>query len=138
MAVLPWVAGLPLVLLFVGAGVGHFADAPKFVGIMKGLPFASLHPAANYATGVAEMVLGAALTPIVTNSMASRAANLLFCLVLIMTPANINMIVNDVPFGSHRLTNAQHTARMLVQVLLLCYLRWLGRCHLATPDEKQS
>lgn len=43
-----------------------------------------------------------------------------------MTPANINMWVNDVPFGKHRLTKPQHAMRMCAQVALLGWLRLLS------------
>ena len=34
-----WLLGLPAAALFLAAGVGHFREAPKFYGIMKGMPF---------------------------------------------------------------------------------------------------
>ena len=49
-----WALSLPLVGLFVLAGWGHFAAADDFVGIMRGMPFPALHPAANLITGVLE------------------------------------------------------------------------------------
>ena len=56
-----WLLGLPAATLFLAAGVGHFREAPKFFGIMKGMPLERWHPAANYITGAAELWLGAEL-----------------------------------------------------------------------------
>lgn len=125
-----WLCGLPFALIFVAAGRGHFAQSRKFVGIMRGLPAPALHMAANYATGAAEIVLGVALATAPLAGSPARAALIaraLFWLVVLMTPANINMLVNDVPFGRVRLTyglTGTHAVRLALQAaLLLCLHR---------------
>ena len=56
-----YAAGVPLALLFLSVGLGHFREEQRFVGIMLGLPFQRFHVLANRVTGVAELVGGAAL-----------------------------------------------------------------------------
>ena len=97
---------------------------------MRGMPLAPLHPAANYVSGVAEFTLGAALalSPLL-GAHADVPARALFWLVVAMSPANVNMWVNDVPFGKERLTygwTGTHALRCLAQVLLLLWLWGLG------------
>ena len=95
-----------------------------------------MHRAANYATGAAELILGLGLAhppPAILGNVHSLAhaavARALFWLVLLMTPANVNMFLNDVPFGSTRLSygwDGTHALRLSLQLVLLCALRALA------------
>ena len=142
------------------AGIGHFTKYKQFVGIMKGMPFEKNgHPLAVIVSGVFEAQLGALLllapfaqlnntSALLTLGMDKssvlapyfehkrKASDLLFWLVIAMTPANINMWINDTPFGKTRLnyglalrTNGRltHFARGVMQVTLLAWLTALGR-----------
>ena len=137
-----WLLGLPPAILFLAAGVGHFREAPKFYGIMKGMPLERWHPAANYITGAAELWLGAelAIAPLL-GAHASQIARALFWLVLLMTPANINMYVNDVPFGDERLTYGwmgTHALRGALQLLLLSWLHFLRISYAAAASASSK
>lgn len=130
-------ASIPFAVLFISAGRGHFVQPRKFIGIMRGLPLVALHPAANYVTGCLELVLGVAL-PVASiagsPARAAAVARALFWLVVIMSPANINMWWNDVPFGRQRLTyglTGTHSLRFLLQVVLLLSLHGLERAWIA-------
>ena len=127
---------------------------------LPGMPLASLHPAAVYFTGVLEALggpvvlvgglsvptrsthcrqLNAAvhgrLSLVASPWLQSSEANalncrMLFWLVVAMTPANINMWMNDVPFGDSKLTygaRGTHYVRAAAQVVLLLWLHLL-RC----------
>ena len=136
------------------AGVSHYTKRKEFIGIMRGMPFKSLHPLAVYWSGVCEASLGFMLlvAPFAQLDLLSKvlflgvgqmipiqqkkAADLLFWLVVLMTPANINMALGDVPFGKTRLKygfklfekgRMTHFARGLAQVVLLIWLTILGR-----------
>jgi len=123
-------ACVPVGLLFIMAGVGHFNN-DAFIDMMRGMPFPTVHPAAVYISGAAEFVLGSTLliAPLLGPrgiSWVSKAAWLLFVLVILVTPANINMYVNDVPFGGSRFTyglTGTHFKRFVAQVVLFA---WLG------------
>ena len=79
----------PLCLLFVAGGIGHFVSTPKFLGLMEGLPFPSLHTLAVHVTGVMEIILGFAILV----HPSPNVCYALMALVTAMTPANINMCV---------------------------------------------
>jgi uncharacterized membrane protein len=102
-----WVVAAPVGALFAMAGVGHFTKYDAFLGIMKGMPFPAAHPAAVYVSGVVEFVCGTGLVlaPLVAGpAAASKVASALFCLVVAVTPANINSYMNDIPFGKSHLS----------------------------------
>ena len=138
-----WLLGLPAATLFLTAGIGHFREPAKFVGIMKGMPLERWHPAANYITGAAELWLGAelAIAPLLGAHHASQIARALFWLVLLMSPANFNMWYNDVPFGDQRLTygwTGTHALRCALQVLLLAALHFLRISYEANASSKDD
>ena len=138
-----WLLGIPFGMLFLAAGRGHFAQRETFVGIMKGLPFPELHPAANLVTGVLEVAYGATLlvAPLWGSAKgAANAARALFWLVVLMSPANINMWLNDVPFGEHRLSyglTGTHYLRFVAQCLLLLALRILDKAWSSSPLQRK-
>ena len=138
-----WLAGLPFAALFVAAGISHFRQAAKFIGIMRGMPLPDWHPAANYITGAAELWLGfeLAFAPLLGARHAAGICLALFWLVVLMTPANINMWYNNVPFGSGYLTygwTGTHAMRMSLQMILLLCLYGLHLWWQAEADRKEK
>jgi uncharacterized membrane protein len=121
------VARFPLAALFLAAGYGHFASPDKFIGIMRGLPLPALHAPAMYATGVLEALAGVALAL----QPSEHVCNAVIALVLLMSPANVNMWWNDVPFGRDRLKYGTkgftHALRFALQLALIAWLYALGR-----------
>ena len=128
-------ARLPPAALFCLAGSGHFREPQKFIGIMEGMWWPQLHPAAVYLTGIAELALSLALAL----APSARVARWLIYLVLAMSPANLNMWRGDVPFGEARLTygwTGTHALRGVLQILLLLWLRRLEVCMRDAPQMK--
>ena len=76
-------------LLFVLAGVNHFANTPFYVSIMP--PYLPWHLALVYISGVAEIVLGAAL---LRRRWAPLAAWGLIALLVAVFPANVHMAMH--------------------------------------------
>lgn len=102
-----WVSAAPLGVLFSVAGWAHFATPGPFVGIMKGMPLESTHLAAVYISGVFELMggVGLLLGPMLGRpAVAELAAVGLFWLVVAVSPANINMYLNDLPFGKNKMS----------------------------------
>ena len=132
------VARLPVVGLFLLAGYGHFASPAKFLGIMKGLPLPALHSFAMYGTGVLEMLAGLALA----FAPSERVCHATIALVLLMSPANINMWLNDVPFGRQHLRYGTkgftHLLRFALQLALIAWLYALGRAYVQGADAKRA
>jgi len=133
-----YLAGLPLAVLFIAAGQGHFMKPRFFIGIMKGMPLEALHPAANYITGVMELVGGVALL----SKPSPQVVYSLFWLVVIMSAANVNMWWNDVPAGKTRMTYGfpfgTHYLRAYAQIALLLWLHYLAKAHRAGADGDKS
>lgn len=139
---LSWILSLPVAILFMGAGVSHFMNSAPFIGMMRGMPFSSLHPAAVYISGIAEFSLGAALSvaPLAGSTWGANTASALLGLVIAVTPANVNMWVNDVPFGDVRFSygvTGTHMRRLVAQAVLLVWLQALVSHYNSTADRKK-
>lgn len=65
------------------------------------------------------------------------SARLLVVLVVLMSQANVNMWVNDLPFNGARMSTNGHILRLLIQLLLLTLLLWLGE-GIGQSDDEQS
>ena len=113
---------IALGLAFARIGVLHFTNPAAFDAIVPeylGWPrFWTLW------SGGLEIMLGIGLALPWTRAISAR---ILFVLVILMSLANINMWINDIPFDGIRLSNTGHIFRMLAQVVLLVILAWLGR-----------
>ena len=113
---------IALGLAFLRIGVLHFTNPEAFDAIVPeylGWPrFWTLW------SGGLEIMLGIGLALPWTRAISAR---ILFVLVILMSLANINMWINDIPFDGTRLSNTGHIIRMLAQVVLLVILAWLGR-----------
>ncbi len=108
-------------LFFISAGVSHFTNRKAFVGMMKGMPFQRFHNLAVELSGVMEIGFG--LWSIVQPQ--AFLYELLIGFILCVSLANINMYVNDVPFGKTKFTYGlfgTHMARAVAQVVILFVL----------------
>ena len=108
-------------LAFISIGIQHFlnplafdAIVPKYLGWPR---FWTL------ASGMLEISLGVGL---VFRRSRTFSAYLLVLLVLIMSLANLNMWLNDIPFNGTRLSTNGHIVRWTLQLMLLFALSWLG------------
>jgi len=102
-----WAAAAPVGALFSVAGWAHFATPGPFLGIMKGMPLESTHMAAVYVSGVFELLggVGLLLGPLLGQpAVAELAAWGLFWLVVAVSPANINMYLNNLAFGKDKMS----------------------------------
>ena len=70
-----------------------------------------------------EIVFGLGIIVPFTRKIAAR---LLFILVILMSLANVNMWINDLPFNGVRMSNVGHIIRWIIQLMLLAVLLWLG------------
>lgn len=86
MLILKWILGV----LFVAAGIGHFARPAVYVSIMP--PYLPWHRPLVYLSGAAELVLGVLL--LIPQFSASAAWGLIALLVAIF-PANLHMAVHS-------------------------------------------
>eukprot|EP00756_Hemistasia_phaeocysticola_P049812 Hpha_TRINITY_DN24386_c0_g1::TRINITY_DN24386_c0_g1_i1::g.147967::m.147967 len=133
-ALLLLLARLPLVVLFTAAGIGHFTNLDDFMSIMYGLPFPQLHVPAVYITGVFEAVGGIALLLAPTEFVCRS----LVWLVVLMTPANVNMWYRDLQFKGHGLSPTGHLLRGCAQVLLLLWLWNLPKLHVKGRENAKK
>ena len=107
-------------LLYVGAGVNHFVNPDFYVSIMP--PYMPWHLALVYASGVAEVVLGAAL---LVRRFARLAAWGIIALLVAVFPANLHMALNPELFAWA--SPAGLYARLPVQALLIAWAYWYTR-----------
>ena len=70
-------------------------------------------------------------------STRKHSARLLVVLVVLMSQANVNMWVNDLPFNGTRMSINGHILRFIIQLLLLTLLLWLGE-GIGQPDDEHS
>jgi uncharacterized membrane protein len=113
--------GLILGVPFILVGVQHFAQPEIFIEIVPDyLGWPSFW---NYTSGSMEMLFGVGLMVPFTRVFSAR---LLVILVLLMSLANLNMWINDLPFNGHRLSTTGHIIRWFIQFILIAVLLWLG------------
>ena len=112
---------IPLGLAFAWIGYQHFVAPKAFNAIVP--QYLAVPWFWTYASGALEILLGIGLALPPTRSMAGK---LLVVLVLLMSLANINMWMNNIPFGRTSLTNQQHLLRAAIQIVLLLILCWLA------------
>ena len=115
------IVGFGLGLPFIWIGIQHFANPEAFNAIVPGYLGWPLFW--TYASGVLEILLGLGIMVPPTRR---AAAQLLFILVILMSLANLNMWINDIPFNGTRLGTTGHIIRWICQVILLVVLLWLG------------
>ncbi len=113
--------GILLGIAFVAIGIFHFTNPELFIPIVPeylGIPWFW-----NYTSGAMEIIFGLGMFIPKTRTIASR---LLFVLVILMSLANLNMWINDLPFNGTRLSPTGHGVRWVIQFALLAVLLWLG------------
>lgn len=122
--------GSLLGIAFIVIGVQHFmrpelfnAIVPKYLG----------NPSFwNYTSGAMEIIFGLGM---IISKTRKYAAQLLVILVLLMSLANLNMWINDLPFNGTRLSTVGHVIRWIIQFILLAILLWLGE-RIYSSDKK--
>ena len=115
------IVGCVLGLPFIWIGIQHFVNPAAFNAIVPGYLGWPLFW--TYASGVLEILLGLGIMLPPARRISSR---LLFILVILMSLANLNMWINDIPFNGTRLTTTGQLYRWLIQIVLLLVLLWLG------------
>ena len=116
------VLSVSLGMAFVAIGIQHFRNPEPFEAIVPG--YLGWPRFWNFASGGLEILLGLGL---IVPFARRWSARFLVLLVLAMSLANLNMWMNDVPFGGTCLSTGDHVVRWIVQVVLLAVLVLLGR-----------
>jgi len=113
---------IPLGLAVAFIGIKHLTGPEVFDAIVPtylGWPrFWTL------SSGALEVLLGMGIALPKTRGLAARCFAVL---VVLMTPANINMWWNDLEFDGARMSTTGHLIRLGIQVLLIVFLIWLAR-----------
>lgn len=115
------VARLGLAALMIIAGIAHFRSPAPFVGIVPAWLPAPL--AIVYVSGVVEVLLGAGLLIPATTRPAAWALIAFFVAVF---PANLNMAMNNLPFGSAPVAPWAAWARLPLQGVLIAWAWWIA------------
>ena len=115
------IVGILLGIPFIWIGVQHFYQPEIFSAIVpRYLGWPSFW---NYSSGAMEILFGAGMLFSISRKYAARA---LVILVMLMSLANVNMWINDIPFNGTRLSTTGHIIRWIIQCILLAILMWLG------------
>ena len=126
------IVGSILGMAFIIIGVQHFTRPELFNAIVPAyLGWPSFW---NYTSGAMEIIFGVG---IILSQTRKYAAQLLVVLVLLMSLANLNMWINDLPFNGTRLSTTGHIIRWAIQILLLAILLWLGE-RIYPPQQNPS
>lgn len=115
---LRWVLTVGMVFV----GVLHFVSPAGFVAIVPEVLPAKL--ALVYVSGIAEIAGGLGLILPQTRRLAAWG---LVALYVAVFPANINMLVNDLPLGDNHLETWQLWARLPFQAVLIAWAYWYTR-----------
>lgn len=121
-------------LAFIWIGIQHFRNPEAFEAIVPA--YLGWPRFWNFASGGLEILLGIGL---VAPPSRRWSARILILLVLAMSLANLNMWMNDLPFGGTRLSTRGHVIRWIIQAVLLVLLGFLGgpwtrRSHSKVPS----
>ena len=115
------IVGFLLGIAFISIGIQHFYQPEIFNAIVpRYLGWPSFW---NYSSGAMEIFFGAGMMFPVSRKYSAR---ILVILVILMSLANLNMWMNDVPFNGTRLSTSGHIIRWALQFVLLAVLMWLG------------
>ena len=115
------VVGLALGIPFIWIGIRHFHSTELFNPIVPSyLGWPSFW---TLVSGALEIALGVGIVIPRWRRLSSRA---LFLLVILMSLANLNMWVNNIPFNGTVLSTTGHVVRWVLQFILLATLLWLG------------
>ncbi len=118
-----------LVLLFVGSGFLHFVRPAPFVAIVPS--YLPAPRALVFISGAFEILGGVGLLVPRLRRLAGLG---LIVLLLAIYPANINMALNDLPFGQVRLPWWGHAIRLPLQFFFIWMTWWVSQSQAApTP-----
>ena len=115
------ITGALLGLAFFWIGIQHFINPKAFNEIVPS--YLGTPAFWTYSSGVLEIVLGLGIMIPATRTVSARC---LVVLVVLMSLANLNMYLNDVPFNGSILSTIAHIIRLIIQVVLIIVLLWLG------------
>jgi uncharacterized membrane protein len=122
--VLLWVMGLA----YVGAGIVHFVNPDFYLPMMP--PYLPYHLELVYLSGLAEILLGAA---VLVPQMRRLAAWGIIVLLIAIFPANVHIAMHNVPvFGATEGAGVWNWVRLPLQGLLIWWA-WLY-----TQDDEPS
>jgi uncharacterized membrane protein len=114
--VLLWVMGL----FYVGGGIVHFVNPGFYLPMMP--PYLPYHLELVYLSGLAEIVLGAAVLVPPTRRLAAWG---IILLLIAIFPANLHIAMNNVPvFGATEGAGVWNWVRLPVQGVLIWWA-WL-------------
>lgn len=122
-----------LAFFMVSVGIVHFVRPEPFVGIVpKALPRPLL---LVYVSGVFEIAGGIGL---LIPALRKAAAWGLVLLYLAVFPANVNMAVNDLPFGDTPPNAAVAWGRLPFQALFIAWAWWFTRDEESRAEEARK
>jgi uncharacterized membrane protein len=111
-----WIMGV----FYIVAGLGHFVAPAAYLPMMPlWLP---THSALIFLSGVAELVLGAAVLVPATRRLAAWG---LILLLIAIFPANVHIALHDVPlFGATEGAGIWNWVRLPFQLVLIAWAWW--------------
>jgi uncharacterized membrane protein len=115
------ITGVILGLAFMWVGIQHFVNSKAFNEIVPS--YLGAPSFWTYSSGILEIALGLGLMIPATRTISARC---LVVLVMVVSLANLNMYLNDVPFNGSVLSTTGHIIRLIIQVVLITVLIWLG------------
>lgn len=111
-----------LVVAFLAAGINHFWHPRFYLRIMPDwLPASHF---LNYASGVAEMILGLLLLPEGTRSFAAWSIAIML---LMFSVVHIHMLVEALRNSHYYISPAAAWVRLILQPLLIAWVLWHTR-----------
>ena len=114
--VLLWIMGI----FYIVAGIAHFANPDVYLPMMP--PYLPWHLALIYLSGLAELVLGAA---VLVEPLRPIAAWGIILLLIAIFPANLHIAMNNVPlFGATEGAGVWNWIRLPFQAVLMAWACW--------------
>jgi len=120
------IALLALSVLFVGAGVNHFANPSVYVEIMP--PYLPAHLELVYLSGICEVLGGLGVLPRALRPLAGRG---LVLLLVAIFPANLHMALHPELFPG--VPAWALAARLPLQLALIAWAWWATRPDAPAP-----
>ena len=127
------VLAIVLGLAFFRIGLLHWTNPEPFEAIVPS--YLGAPSFWNLLSGSFEVLFGVGL---VIPRTRTRSAMFLFFLVIVMSLANLNMWINDLPFNGTRLSTQGHVIRCCVQIVLLITLAWMAQVHPFGPEQDRK
>jgi uncharacterized membrane protein len=116
-------------VFYIAAGVMHFAQPAFYLPMMP--PYLPLHRELIFLSGLAELLLGAAVLEPATRRWAGWG---LIALLIAIFPANLHIALHNVPvFGAQQGAGIGNWIRLPFQLVLIAWAWWYTR-----PEEERS